>query len=102
MRLSQIYEALGDEDQKLHHERIGIRLQKELDLNCGGCGSPYGIESDSLEALPCTHILHARYLHKFLDQISCMMLQQRFVPNWVLASHEWNNPVFGRVNDVLP
>lgn len=61
MRLSQIYEALGDEDQKVHHERVGLRIQKELDLNCGACGSPYGIESDSLEALPCTHILHARY-----------------------------------------
>ncbi|XP_025834869.1 43 kDa receptor-associated protein of the synapse homolog [Agrilus planipennis] len=60
IRLSKIYKALGDDEHKLHHERIAQRLDKELDLTCGGCGSPYGYESDSLEALPCTHILHAR------------------------------------------
>nr|CAI5858734.1 unnamed protein product [Callosobruchus analis] len=60
IRLSRIYHALGDEDQKLHHERVAFRLQEELDLQCGGCGSPYGVENDSLEALPCAHILHAR------------------------------------------
>ncbi|KAF5285113.1 hypothetical protein FQA39_LY16802 [Lamprigera yunnana] len=60
MRLSEIYHALGDDDQKEHHERTALRIQKELDLTCGGCESPYGLESDSLEALPCTHILHAR------------------------------------------
>ncbi|KAJ8978857.1 hypothetical protein NQ317_009001 [Molorchus minor] len=53
IRLSRIYHALGDEDQKLHHERVALRLQQDLDLQCAGCGSPYGIESDSLEALPC-------------------------------------------------
>lgn len=60
IRLSRIYHALGDEDQRLHHERVASRLTQDLDLNCGACGSPYGLESDSLEALPCAHILHAR------------------------------------------
>ncbi|XP_019871807.2 43 kDa receptor-associated protein of the synapse homolog [Aethina tumida] len=60
LRLSKIYHALGDEDQRQHHERVALRLQQDLDLNCAGCGSPYGLESDSLEALPCAHILHAR------------------------------------------
>ncbi|KAJ8921219.1 hypothetical protein NQ315_013691 [Exocentrus adspersus] len=60
IRLSRIYHSLGDEDQKLHHERVAHRLQQDLDLQCAGCGSPYGLESDSLEALPCAHILHAR------------------------------------------
>lgn len=64
VRLSRIYHALGDEDQKLHHERVAMRLQQDLDLQCAGCGSPYGLESDSLEALPCAHILHARYFHR--------------------------------------
>ncbi|CAH0549638.1 unnamed protein product [Brassicogethes aeneus] len=60
IRLSKIYQALGDEDQKNHHERVALRVQHDLDLNCGCCGSPYGLESDSLEALPCAHILHAK------------------------------------------
>lgn len=60
VRLSRIYHSLGDENNKLHHERVAFRLQHDLDLNCAGCGSPYGLEADSLEALPCAHILHAR------------------------------------------
>ncbi|XP_060534207.1 43 kDa receptor-associated protein of the synapse homolog [Cylas formicarius] len=60
LRLSKIYHALGDEDQKLHHERVALRLQQDLDMQCAGCGSPYGLDADSLEALPCAHILHAR------------------------------------------
>lgn len=44
----------------MHHERVALRLQQDLDLTCGACNSPYGLESDSLEALPCAHILHAR------------------------------------------
>lgn len=59
-RLARIYGALGDEEQRLHHERVAHRLQQDLDLQCAGCGSPYGLEADSLEALPCAHILHAR------------------------------------------
>lgn len=60
LRLSKIYHSLGDEDQRMHHERVALRLQQDLDLTCGACNSPYGLESDSLEALPCAHILHAR------------------------------------------
>lgn len=59
-RLSRIYAALGDEDQKLHHERLGERLKHELELTCGACGQSLGIEPDALEALPCAHLLHAR------------------------------------------
>ncbi|KAK9746305.1 Rapsyn N-terminal myristoylation and linker region [Popillia japonica] len=66
IRLSRIYHALGDEDQRLHHERVALRLQQDLDMNCGGCGSPYGFERDSLEALPCAHILHARCAYEIL------------------------------------
>ncbi|KAK9884196.1 hypothetical protein WA026_005150 [Henosepilachna vigintioctopunctata] len=59
-RLSRIYAALGDEDQKLHHDRVASSIQIDLDLVCGACGQTYGLEPDSLEALPCAHILHAR------------------------------------------
>ncbi|CAH1280960.1 unnamed protein product [Diabrotica balteata] len=68
IRLSRIYHALGDEDQKLHHERLALRIQEDLDLQCGGCGSPYGLESDSLEALPCAHILHARCAYELFKR----------------------------------
>lgn len=66
LRLSRIYRSLGDDDQRQHHEQVAKRLLTDLDMNCGGCGSPYGLESDSLEALPCAHILHARCAYDIL------------------------------------
>ncbi|KAK0181112.1 hypothetical protein PV327_003423 [Microctonus hyperodae] len=59
-RLSRIYGSLGDEEQKNHHERIAAATEEDLELRCGGCNEPFGLEADSLEALPCSHILHAR------------------------------------------
>ncbi|XP_045468213.1 43 kDa receptor-associated protein of the synapse isoform X3 [Harmonia axyridis] len=60
MRLSRIYSSLGDEEQKIHHERVASRLQIDLELICGACGECYGSDPDALEALPCAHVLHAR------------------------------------------
>lgn len=44
------------------HERLAQCLEEELELQCGACNLPFGLDSDSLEALPCSHILHARYI----------------------------------------
>nr|XP_022909904.1 43 kDa receptor-associated protein of the synapse homolog [Onthophagus taurus] len=66
MRLSKIYHALGDDDQRLHQDRVVTRLQEDLDMSCAGCRSPYGYERDSLEALPCAHILHARCAYEIM------------------------------------
>ncbi|KAL1489449.1 hypothetical protein ABEB36_014342 [Hypothenemus hampei] len=68
LRLSRIYHSLGDENNKLHHERVGFRLQHDLDLNCAACGLPYGLEADSLESLPCAHILHARCYYELFKR----------------------------------
>lgn len=59
-RLSRIYDSLGDEEQKTHHERLATAMEEDLELRCGSCNEPFGLETDSLEALPCSHILHAR------------------------------------------
>jgi hypothetical protein len=61
VRLSRIYQSLGDEEQQAVHERLAQCLEEELELQCGACNLPFGLDSDSLEALPCSHILHARY-----------------------------------------
>ena len=62
VRLSRIYQSLGDEEQQAVHERLAQCLEEELELQCGACNLPFGLDSDSLEALPCSHILHARYI----------------------------------------
>lgn len=59
-RLALIYRALGDEDQYNTHIRLANQTDSALGLNCGACGEVFGLEPDSLEALPCAHILHAR------------------------------------------
>ena len=59
-RLSRIYGSLGDEEQKGHHERLAAAMEEDLELRCGSCNETFGLEPDSLEALPCSHILHAR------------------------------------------
>ncbi|XP_017799110.1 PREDICTED: 43 kDa receptor-associated protein of the synapse homolog [Habropoda laboriosa] len=67
-RLSRIYGSLGDEEQKAHHERLAAAMEEDLELRCGGCNEPFGLEADSLEALPCSHILHARCAYDILKR----------------------------------
>lgn len=60
-RLASIYEALGDEESCKNQIELANQTELSLGINCGSCGEQYGLEADSLEALPCAHILHARY-----------------------------------------
>lgn len=59
-RLALIYRALGDEEQYNIHLRLAGQTDAALGLFCGACGDTFGLEPDSVEALPCAHILHAR------------------------------------------
>lgn len=60
IRLCKICQSLGDVEQMTEHEKKIQQLEEELEMVCGSCNIPFGFESDSLEVLPCTHILHAR------------------------------------------
>lgn len=65
-RLSLIYRSLGDEEQYKIHSRLAAQSEQALGLNCGACNKNFGLEIDSLEALPCAHILHARCANEIL------------------------------------
>ncbi|KAH8403622.1 hypothetical protein KR222_009725, partial [Zaprionus bogoriensis] len=65
-RLALIYRALGDEDQCNTHIRLADQTDAALGLNCGACGKVFGLQPDSLEAMPCAHILHSRCVHELL------------------------------------
>ncbi|XP_065211867.1 43 kDa receptor-associated protein of the synapse homolog isoform X2 [Planococcus citri] len=67
IRLCNIYESLGDSEQLDQHEKEIQNLQEELEMICGACDNAFGFEADSLEALPCAHILHARCLYDMLN-----------------------------------
>lgn len=60
VRLCKICQSLGDSEQLAEHEKEIQNLEEELEMVCGACNNAFGFEADSLEALPCTHILHAR------------------------------------------
>ncbi|KAH8418142.1 hypothetical protein KR009_000694 [Drosophila setifemur] len=65
-RLALIYRALGDEDQYNTHFRLANQTDIALGLNCGACGELFGIQPETLEALPCAHILHARCAYEIM------------------------------------
>ncbi|XP_037955692.1 43 kDa receptor-associated protein of the synapse homolog [Teleopsis dalmanni] len=65
-RLSLIYQALGDDEQYNTHIKLASQTDAALGLICGVCGELFGLETDSLEALPCAHILHARCAHELI------------------------------------
>ncbi|XP_018407333.1 PREDICTED: 43 kDa receptor-associated protein of the synapse homolog [Cyphomyrmex costatus] len=67
-RLSRIYGSLGDDEQKGHYERLAAAMEEDLELRCGSCNESFGLEADSLEALPCSHILHARCAYDILKR----------------------------------
>lgn len=60
VRLCKICRSLGDSEQLIEHEKEIQRLEEELEMICGSCNNPFGMEPDSIDVLPCTHILHAR------------------------------------------
>ncbi|XP_014242896.1 43 kDa receptor-associated protein of the synapse homolog [Cimex lectularius] len=66
VRLCRIYQSLGDEEHRNEHAGAAQRIEEELELQCGACNLPFGYDADSLEALPCAHILHARCAHDLL------------------------------------
>lgn len=66
LRLAQIYRSLGDEENYQNHIKLATQAELSLGLNCCLCGESYGLNCDSLEALPCAHILHARCAHEIL------------------------------------
>ncbi|XP_063218559.1 43 kDa receptor-associated protein of the synapse homolog [Bacillus rossius redtenbacheri] len=67
-RLGHIYRSLRDEEHQALHERLAQCLEEELELQCGACSLPFGVDADSLEALPCAHILHARCAHEIIKR----------------------------------
>lgn len=66
LRLAQIYRSLGDEENYQNHIKLATQTENSLGLNCCLCGENYGLENDSLEALPCAHILHHRCAQEIL------------------------------------
>lgn len=66
LRLAQIYLALGDQENYQNHVKLATQVELSLGLNCCLCGESYGLTNESLEALPCAHILHMRCAHEVL------------------------------------
>lgn len=57
-RLAGIYSSLGDEEARAQQE--GLADSCAPHPACPQCGGPLGTTPAALEALPCSHILHAR------------------------------------------
>lgn len=66
LRLASIYLSLGDEENYQIHVKQATQTENSLGLNCCLCGETYGLQNDSLEALPCAHILHHRCAQEIL------------------------------------
>jgi len=61
LRLAEIYHILEDTEQESLQQRLAACLSEEMELVCGVCREPYGdTPSNSLDALPCSHIFHAK------------------------------------------
>lgn len=57
-RLAGIYGSLGDEEARKQQERAADTAAPHP--ACPHCGLALGTTPAALEALPCSHILHAR------------------------------------------
>lgn len=66
LRLAQIYRSLNEEENYQNHIKLATQTEHSLGLNCCLCGETYGLQNDSLEALPCAHILHHRCAQEIL------------------------------------
>ena len=61
IRLGELYRVLNDEENHTLQERLASCLTEEMELVCGVCKERYGDQGgNSLDALPCSHIFHAK------------------------------------------
>lgn len=63
LRLMELYRVLSDDENSGLQERLANCLTEEMELVCGVCHERYGDQGgNSLDALPCSHIFHAKYV----------------------------------------
>ena len=63
LRLAELYRILNDEQNDALQERLAACLAEEMELICGVCQERYGDQGgNSLEALPCSHIFHSKWV----------------------------------------
>ncbi|CAL4059025.1 unnamed protein product, partial [Meganyctiphanes norvegica] len=69
IRLAEIYRILNDKENDQLQERLAACLTEEMELVCGVCGDRYGDQGgNSLDALPCSHIFHAKCVRDLMAQ----------------------------------
>ena len=69
-RLLQLYTALSDEESADVASKAVTALTQELELFCNLCGQRYGHRDEALQALPCSHLFHQRFVSIFLKKKS--------------------------------
>src|SRR4051794_4361090 len=68
MRLQELYNQLSDDESEDVASKAVTALTQELELFCNFCGQRFGIRDEALQALPCSHLFHQRFIAKLYIQ----------------------------------
>lgn len=62
-RLQELYKELADEESEEVASRAVTALTRELELYCNYCGQRFGHRDEPLQALPCSHLFHQKFIN---------------------------------------
>lgn len=75
----ELYRVLSDDENSGLQERLANCLTEEMELVCGVCHERYGDQGgNSLDALPCSHIFHAKYVFLHCRRETGQIIQKFF------------------------
>ena len=60
IRMTDLYRMVGNLEGSNQCNKDMVQVTNDLELFCGVCGEQMGLSPESLDPLPCGHLIHGR------------------------------------------
>lgn len=78
-----IYRTRGQQEELREQVVKFLQCVEELELYCGMCGESIGDRDQKLQALPCSHIFHLKWVHSFAFSYFWHISEIQTTSSWI-------------------